>query len=87
MKQAHPLPDIPITCECNYIAVFLTMACPYSCSYCINHFESLNKKRQHLCADDWIRGLSRITGLCRRAGVKRANIAFLSDQTPPIRHE
>jgi len=28
-----------------------------------------------------------VTGLCRRAGVRRANIAYLSDQTPPIRHK
>lgn len=28
-----------------------------------------------------------VTGLCRRAGIRRANIAYLSDQTSPIRHE
>lgn len=67
MKHADPLPDISIIAECNYVAAFLTMACPYSCRYCINRFETLNQKREHLCADDWIRGLSRISGL-RREG-------------------
>jgi pyruvate-formate lyase-activating enzyme len=65
MKQPDKLPDIPITPDCNYVAAFLTMACPYTCSYCINHFESLQHRRQQLSANDWVRGLSRITGLTR----------------------
>lgn len=66
MKQVSSLPDITITSDCNYIAAFLTMACPYSCNYCINKFESLQQRRKQLSADDWMQGLSRITGLCRK---------------------
>lgn len=65
MKQPDQLPDIPIPADCNYIAAFLTMACPYSCSYCINHFDSLHTPAKQLSADDWIRGLSRLSNLCR----------------------
>ncbi len=33
-----PLINIPF--EINYVAVFLTFACPLSCSYCINNYEN-----------------------------------------------
>ena len=62
------LPDIAITQECNYIAAFLTMACPYRCSYCINEFESNRKSEKIMRAEDWITGLSRLTNLDRNSG-------------------
>lgn len=64
-----PLPELPIIDECNYVAAFLTMSCPYRCSYCINEFESGRARFQHLSAEDWIAGLSRLANLVRDEGV------------------
>lgn len=44
----------------NYIAVFLTLACNYRCSYCINYFENGRFEKKMLSGEDWIRGLNRI---------------------------
>ncbi len=63
------LPDIPVKEDCNYIAAFLTMACPYRCSYCINEYGSRRNGTHHLTADQWIAGLSRLTNLKRDEGV------------------
>ncbi|OPZ97537.1 MAG: Cyclic pyranopterin monophosphate synthase [Planctomycetes bacterium ADurb.Bin412] len=62
------LPEIVLRQECNYIAVFLTMACPYRCSYCINEHESPRKKEDILPGSEWVRGLSRLTNLERQEG-------------------
>jgi len=43
----------------NYIGVFLTFDCGFSCPYCINKHGTLNS-RKSLGADDWIKGLSRL---------------------------
>lgn len=43
----------------NYVGAFLTLACPLSCSYCINRAGDF-KPRRHMTAKEWIRGLSRI---------------------------
>ncbi len=69
MTQPESLPELPVLDECNYIAAFLTMACPYHCSYCINEFESSRPGFKHLDAIDWIRGLSRFANLQRDEGV------------------
>jgi MoaA/NifB/PqqE/SkfB family radical SAM enzyme len=44
----------------NYIAVFLTLACNLSCSYCINRFDAFRHARGHLTGEEWVRGLNRI---------------------------
>ena len=43
----------------NYIAVFLTFACQYDCTYCINRHSEL-KPRQHLTPKEWINALNHI---------------------------
>ncbi|MBN2210436.1 MAG: hypothetical protein JW709_03490 [Sedimentisphaerales bacterium] len=69
MFGKSPLPNFPVTRDCNYVAVFLTMACPYRCTYCINHFETPGRiGRKHLTGKDWIRAFNRITGLERNTG-------------------
>jgi len=69
MPERSPLPDIPINDDCNYIAAFLTMACPYHCSYCINEFASSRKHPPIMPAEDWISALSRLQNLQRSHGV------------------
>jgi len=48
----------------NYVAVFLTLSCNLSCSYCINlnEFGTERKEitRKPLTADEWVIGLSRL---------------------------
>lgn len=44
----------------NYIAVFLTLSCNYSCSYCITYFEQGNFTKRHISGEDWVKGLNRI---------------------------
>lgn len=69
MTSYSPLPEIQITDECNYIAAFLTMACPFRCSYCINEFESGRKRFQTMPVENWIQGLSRLANLNRPEGI------------------
>jgi organic radical activating enzyme len=52
--------DITIPNSYNYIAVFLTLSCNYSCSYCINYFEEGKFNKKHISGEDWVRGLNRI---------------------------
>ncbi len=48
----------------NYIGVFLSFRCPYSCSYCINRFgETAKLQRRELSAHKWIDFFSRLS--CR----------------------
>lgn len=68
MPNHTPLPPITVSKDCNYIAVFLTMACPYRCSYCINEFESSRKKESLMRADDWVQALNRLVNLERDTG-------------------
>lgn len=51
--------EIVTTNNYNYIAVFLTLACNYRCSYCINYFDDLSTY-PHLSGKDYVRGLNRI---------------------------
>lgn len=44
----------------NYCAVFLTFACNFKCSYCINHFNRKVSGRKIISGKDWVRGLNRI---------------------------
>lgn len=60
--------DITVTSDCNYIAAFLTMACPYRCSYCINEFESARRKWPTMSGDEWVTGLIRLAELDRETG-------------------
>jgi len=70
MPQSSPLPDVAIADDCNYIAAFLTMACPYRCSYCINSFESAGAGAGRLMsAEQWIAALNRLTNLDRPEGL------------------
>lgn len=52
--------EIVIPRNYNYIAVFLTLACNYRCSYCINHFEEGRLSSKHLSGRDFVKGLNRI---------------------------
>lgn len=44
----------------GYIAVFLTFACPYKCSYCINRFGEAYYRRKVISGKDWVKALGRI---------------------------
>jgi hypothetical protein len=43
----------------NYVSAFLTFACSFKCSYCINKYNGLYKYKQ-MKVKDWITGLNRI---------------------------
>lgn len=66
--HAVALPPVALTDDCNYVAAFLTMACPYRCSYCINEFEGRRRVARPLNAEAWIAGLSRLANLDRDSG-------------------
>lgn len=51
---------IIIPAHYNYIAVFLTLSCNLTCSYCINRFDEFRYTRGHLTGEEWNRGLNRI---------------------------
>ncbi|MBN1764076.1 MAG: radical SAM protein [Sedimentisphaerales bacterium] len=68
MNTHSVLPEVPVLDECNYIAVFLTMACPYRCSYCINEYESPREHFRMISTAKWVRALSRLTNLKREQG-------------------
>lgn len=53
--------DIILPPSYNYIGVFLTLSCNLACSYCINHLVGLKKGRKLLRAEDWARGLARLS--------------------------
>ncbi len=64
------LPEVSVTQDCNYIAAFLTFACPYRCSYCINSFESERGRYGRMMrGEEWVRGLSRLTNLEKADGI------------------
>lgn len=44
----------------NYIGIFLTFACNYRCSYCINRFEENLIRRKNISGKDWVKGLNKI---------------------------
>lgn len=52
--------DIIIPQSYNYIAVFLSLACNYRCSYCINYFENGKFDKKTISGRDWVNGLNRI---------------------------
>jgi len=52
--------DIIIPGSYNYIAAFLTLACNYRCSYCINYFENGRFDKRLISGKDWVKGLNRI---------------------------
>jgi hypothetical protein len=51
---------IQIPAEYNYIGIFLTFACNFQCSYCINYFEHDVIKRKNISGKDWVKGMNRI---------------------------
>jgi len=53
------LNEISAPPDLTYLASFLTFRCRFKCSYCINHFKSL-ARRKELTASDWIEGLNRL---------------------------
>ena len=44
----------------NYIGVFLTFNCQYSCAYCINHHNGRIRDYPEMTAQDWVAGLNRL---------------------------
>jgi len=65
-KQSGIPPELPLSPvrlppSCNYIGVFLTLACNLRCSYCINSFGALSSKRSLLSGAEWVRGLNRLS--------------------------
>jgi MoaA/NifB/PqqE/SkfB family radical SAM enzyme len=58
MKEPKP---IVIPDNYNYLAVFLTLACNLTCSYCINNFGVTGSAKKHLTGPEWVWGLNRIT--------------------------
>jgi len=69
MSEEKSMPAIRVTDDCNYIAAFLTMACPYRCPYCINEYNSQRKAPKIMPGADWVRGLNRLVHLERQTGV------------------
>ncbi len=67
-NSEQDLNPVVVSDDCNYIAAFLTMSCPYTCSYCINEFESSRKFSRLMTADQWVQGLSRLVNLDRTDG-------------------
>lgn len=57
MKELKP---IVIPDNYNYLAVFLSLACNLTCSYCINAFGRFDPGRKHLSGEEWVRGLNRL---------------------------
>ncbi len=53
--------EIAIPESYNYIAVFLTLACNYRCSYCINYFENGAFEKKIITGKDWVKALNRIS--------------------------
>ena len=53
---------ILIPSEYNYIGVFLTLACNYKCSYCINNYGPLENESGRLTGEQWVQALDRIKG-------------------------
>jgi MoaA/NifB/PqqE/SkfB family radical SAM enzyme len=52
---------IKVPNEINYISIFLTLRCNYSCSYCINgKSDKLKRQRNELSADQWIESLNKL---------------------------
>jgi len=68
MTLTAKLPEIYLPPRYSYIGVFLTMACPYRCSYCINQFDSPRSSHPTMPAADWINALQRLTNLDRPDG-------------------
>ena len=44
----------------NYIGVFLTFDCQYSCAYCINHHNGRIRDYPVMTAEQWVEGLERL---------------------------
>lgn len=44
----------------NYIGLFLTLRCPYSCSYCINDYQFPKSKYEELKANKWVKFLNKL---------------------------
>ena len=66
MTSPENLPDVPLINECSYVAAFLTMACPYRCSYCINQFGGARRREGILRKQQWLAALNRLTNLNRQ---------------------
>lgn len=60
LVAADQLTPAIIPAHYNYIAVFLTLSCNLTCSYCINRFDAFHYTRGHLTGEEWVRGLNRI---------------------------
>lgn len=52
--------SIKIPEEYNYSEAFLTLGCNLKCSYCINDNNLLQRSRDEMTAEQWIKGINRI---------------------------
>jgi hypothetical protein len=59
-STSPPLAPIIIPAHYNYIAVFLSLSCNLTCSYCINRFDEFRYSKGHMTGKEWVRGLNRI---------------------------
>lgn len=55
MENKVTLPD-----NYNYVAVFLTLGCNLTCSYCINHLSGNAVKKRFLKGHEWLERLNRL---------------------------
>lgn len=58
--EARNLKPITLPEDCNYFAVFLTLDCPLSCSYCINNHLEPARRRATLPVSEWLRAINRV---------------------------
>ncbi len=59
MSQKELSPLVPLE-RTNYVAFFLTFACNFSCSYCLNSYPISPGKKGEMNAEDWIRAANRL---------------------------
>lgn len=52
---------ISLPSEYNYVAAFLTLACNFRCSYCINRPDNSCTQRDHYPAKNWLQFLNRLS--------------------------
>lgn len=55
MKKEYKLSE-----RTNYAEMYLTLRCNFNCSYCINDFDKVKRKRNEMIGEEWVNALNRI---------------------------